>query len=223
MRGRGLTPQQLEGQERMKAAKLCATSFYTSIGAIVGFFVGGAPVAAVVGLLACILGVVGLIRLKKIGMGPEDVDELSAIERVSVKMARRTKGQAQLGIGLGIAMIALGVGMFVLAQRAEDQRRAEAENFSASIRQHRGAAQRVAEERRNSEQEAMKMLAALQMQTKTPAFSPKDAISEDEIAERLFEFLERYPDAAWANHLRSTDMEPYTTFRRILREHGWDG
>jgi len=67
------------------------------------------------------------------------------------------------------------------------------------------------------------MLAALQMQTKTPAFSPKDALSEDEIAERLFEFLERYPDAAWANHLRSTDMEPYTTFRRILREHGWDG
>ncbi len=114
----------------MKAAKLCATSFYAGISAVVLFFIPFMREASIIGALIAVgAGIWGLVRMKQVGPGPVDINNVSPIERVAARMARRAPGQATLGIVIGVALIGFFVFALWAADRAERRNKERLQEF----------------------------------------------------------------------------------------------
>jgi hypothetical protein len=56
-------------------------------------------------LVAIVAGLGGLVTLAVVGMGRTEGNDVSPIERVAAKMARRAKGMGAGGIAIGAAIL----------------------------------------------------------------------------------------------------------------------
>ena len=95
-----------EGRTRLRACKMCSTSFYLALSSIIAFFVLFSLGGAIAGLVAVVLGLWGRAWLLKLGptTALRDSDAVP-IERVAARMQPRAEREGLLGplIGGGIA------------------------------------------------------------------------------------------------------------------------
>lgn len=129
-RTREQTPELVEAKARTKAAKLCTTSLYAGIAgavlAIVPFVRGASWIGAIV---AIVTGVIGLVQLARVGMGPPLGPDLAPLERVSVRMAKRARPQAGTGILIGVLLLGVYVFMIFAAQKEAENRERQLQEF----------------------------------------------------------------------------------------------
>ncbi len=216
-RQREATPEQRDAEARMRAAKLCTTSMYAAFAAgPVYFFMGlGALMAAG---LAIATGVIGLVGLLRVGMGPPLTAEVTGLVRVSVRLAKRARPQAGLGIGLGLVVCAIPVFAYLnqLNHRGRDQASYPLATEATGRDAPPGSIERMSREATATfilDLEVTKRM-------KSPAHNPRDPLPETELAAILAKFMADYGDTQAAEAIRTEAKEPFVTMRRILKEHG---
>ena len=217
-----MTADLREAKERTAAAKLCSTSFYAALTSA-GMFIFSSLGSAAAAVFAVVTGVLGLLRLTAVGMGPELTPDLKGLERVSVRMARRAKPQAQTGIGVGALVIAIAAFVMWAAHTQAENRRDRMQEALRGIEALNldGQGPELTPEQAVQESLAKREFDAVAGRTRRPGFRPANAMTEDEVAEGLQYVLKRYPDTRVVRKLEGDPREPYVTMRRILTERGW--
>lgn len=214
------TPELVEAKARTAAAKMCATSLYAGIAAAVMFFLPfvrlGSFMAA---LLAIGAGIVGVVRLTRVGMGAGLSPEVTGLERVSIRMAARARPQAFTGITVGVLVLGV-VGFFHFASvRAAEKRAANQREWEDAFGSFDSGKLSKEIQREVEAEVALDLIGERMTST---SFAPKNALSEDEVARKLLALLEKYGDTEVVERLDRGGREPYKTMRRILVEHGWE-
>ncbi len=118
---RGVDPDKDDAHDRARGARRCASSMYLATVAIPACIVLQcvalpgviAAVLLAAGLLSCLLGILGLWTLHRVGRGPDVEDAPAGIVRASVKMARGAGWKAAVGITVGAIDAALGGLLFL--------------------------------------------------------------------------------------------------------------
>jgi hypothetical protein len=109
-------------RRRLKAARRCATSMYVAFAAPVALLLSGfAPL--VLGIVAIVMGFLGLAELRRVGTGGEEEIRAGGLVRAAARIAKGAPAKAWVGIGVGLAAVALGVVLtvtFLNAQRSRE-------------------------------------------------------------------------------------------------------
>lgn len=94
-------PEKARAQRRMRAGRLCTSSLGTGVAAAVCAFLLWLLPATLAGIAAVGLGIWGLIGMARVGLGRTGGRDVSALERVSARVARRARSGGVAGVLLG--------------------------------------------------------------------------------------------------------------------------
>jgi len=92
-------------RRRIRAANWCITSYFAGVLAVATAFIPLFQVVSLVStLLAVVCGCVGLLWLELLDRNPQRVSDVP-LERVALRMRRRARKRATIGVALGLVMV----------------------------------------------------------------------------------------------------------------------